>query len=117
MSSNIKIPKVCNHCNSNFIAKTTVTKFCSHRCASAAYKKRKKQNLLIETQTSEYNKSKSIDLDVIQKKEYLSISETCLLLGLSRMTIHRQIKANKLPSSKVGGRVIIKRADINNLIN
>lgn len=43
MSSNIKINRVCNFCNKDFIAKTTVTKYCSHKCASASYKKRAKE--------------------------------------------------------------------------
>lgn len=43
MSSNIKINRVCNFCNKDFIAKTTVTKYCSHKCTSASYKKRAKE--------------------------------------------------------------------------
>ena len=42
MSSNIRVPKICQHCGTEFIAKTTVTKFCTDNCAKRAYKVRKR---------------------------------------------------------------------------
>jgi len=32
MTSNIRIEKVCQYCGTKFIAKTTVTRYCSHSC-------------------------------------------------------------------------------------
>jgi hypothetical protein len=46
MSSNIRLKKVCQHCKQPYIAKTTVTKFCSLECAQRNYKKRKKEQKL-----------------------------------------------------------------------
>ena len=43
MSSNLKIEKVCEWCGSQFVARTTATAYCSHRCSSLAYKERKRQ--------------------------------------------------------------------------
>ena len=43
MSSNIRISKICQHCGQEFVAKTTVTKFCSDNCAKRNYKKRKRE--------------------------------------------------------------------------
>ncbi len=116
MSSNITIPKICQHCNSTFIAKTTVTKFCSLQCAQRAYKKNKRTEKIILAQEKEYVRSVDIDLQLIQVKEFLSIKETCLLLGISRQGLHRQIKSNVICASKIGGKVIIKRESINNLL-
>jgi len=42
MSSNIRVLRICKLCGEEFIAKTTVTKFCGDRCAKRAYKARKK---------------------------------------------------------------------------
>ena len=42
MSSNIEIERICQHCNKDFIAKTTVTRYCSDDCAKRAYKARKR---------------------------------------------------------------------------
>jgi len=42
MSSNIRINRICQQCGSEFEAKTTVTQFCSDRCAKHNYKARKR---------------------------------------------------------------------------
>ncbi len=116
MSSNITIPKICLHCGNNFIAKTTVTKYCSLKCSSQAFKFRAKKEKIKIAQENEYHKSVDIDMKLIQAKEFLSINEVCLLLGLSRMTLHRYIKSGKIHSKKIGGKVILKRKDIDKLI-
>ena len=59
MSSNIRIPKICQHCGNEFIAKTTKTQYCGDNCAKRAYKARKKKAKLqnvksIEKQRIEY---------------------------------------------------------------
>lgn len=38
MSSNIKVQRICQYCNIEFKAKTTVTKYCSHTCNSRPLK-------------------------------------------------------------------------------
>ncbi|TMI73304.1 MAG: helix-turn-helix domain-containing protein [Bacteroidetes bacterium] len=116
MSSNIQIPKICQHCNEGFIAKTTVTKFCSLHCARKAYKANKRHSKIIAAQENEYQKSSGIDLNIIQAKEYLSIKETCILLGISRMSLHRYIKKKLIKPSNLGGRIIIQRKIIDNLL-
>lgn len=111
MSSNIQIPKVCQHCGKSFIARTTVTKFCSHKCASRNYKKRKRDEKIqqvapVSMQRLEFQQEQLND------KDFLSIDETCKLLGTSRMTIYRQIKSGNINAGKIGRRTIIKRTEI-----
>lgn len=43
MSSNIQIKRVCEQCGKSFLARTTVTRFCSHKCNSRFYKLQQKQ--------------------------------------------------------------------------
>ena len=43
MSSNIKVERICEWCGKKFIAQTTVTRFCSKRCAEHSYKERLRQ--------------------------------------------------------------------------
>lgn len=114
MSSNIQIPKICQHCGNSFIARTTVTKFCSQKCASRNYKKRKrdekiKQVAPVSVQRLEFQQEQ------LNQKDYLSIDETCKLLGTSRMTIYRQIKNGNIKAGKIGRRTIIKRTEIDKL--
>ena len=94
MSSNLRIPRTCQYCNKAFIAKTTVTKYCSDGCAKRAYKKRKRdekvQRALAETKESlqTVQTDKPIHKNGFSSKEFLSISEVSDLLGVSRWTIH-----------------------------
>ncbi|WEK21677.1 MAG: hypothetical protein P0Y49_11075 [Candidatus Pedobacter colombiensis] len=43
MSSNISIKLICEYCGNDFIGKTTVTRFCSLKCNSKAYKQKTRQ--------------------------------------------------------------------------
>jgi len=110
----MRIPKICIFCGKEFIAKTTVTKFCCHPCASRYYKKRKREEQIntvepVENQRLDFQKAK------LDHKEFLSIAETCQLLGASRMTIYRQIKAGNIHAAKLGRRTIIKKSSINQI--
>lgn len=40
MSSNLKIRRICQHCGQEFVARTTVTRYCGDYCAKKAYKLR-----------------------------------------------------------------------------
>lgn len=99
-------------CGEIFIAKTTVTKYCSDNCAKRAYKKRKRQEKLQAVDTSP---SIAIPEQSIKSKDFLSIQEACVLLGTSRWTIYRMIDRKQLNAAKLGRRTIIKRTDIENL--
>jgi len=116
MSSNIRLPKICQHCGSDFIAKTTVTKYCGDNCAKRAYKIRKREEKINDTTPIAVQK-KQFNKQVLKEKEFLSIAETCNLLGASRMTIYRQIKKGNIKTIKLGRRVIIKRSEIEKLFN
>jgi len=119
MSSNIEIKKICEFCGKEFIAKTTVTRYCGHTCASLAYKQRKKQEKIInaaeQTFKQKYNAIHGLDIDEIKRKEFLSIKEAHILLGLSERTFYRLIKTGTINSTKLGKRTIIKRSEIDKL--
>ena len=114
MSSNMKIQKVCQFCGDEFIARTTVTKYCSDNCAKRAYKKRKREEKMKAVETVE-KQHVNYQETQINGKEFISIAETCQLLGASRMTIYRQIKAGNICAAKFGSRTIIKRSEIDKL--
>ncbi len=133
MSSTIKIPKFCQHCGQAFVAQTTTTRFCGHKCASRAYKQRKRE-VKVQTTLSDQIKSvtsaNSENLQSLQSlpiktgnfinlrdKEFLSVQETAILLGASRWTIQRMIQREELKAGKLGRRTIIPRSEIDNLFN
>jgi excisionase family DNA binding protein len=115
MSSNIKIKKICLHCGQEFIAKTTVTKYCSHKCNSRHYKLLAK-NKKIDKSNINTIQLKTKSIEEINAKEFLSVDETVKLLGISRSTIYRMFKSGMLPQTKIGGRTIVRRKDIDDFL-
>ena len=114
MSSNINITRICQFCGVEFTAKTTVTKHCSDPCRKRAYKARKRKEKIEKSnlQTGDIIKKPLVE---IQHKEFLSIQETCLLLGISRTSLWRTIKTGKLKVGKIGKKIIIPKNSINKL--
>jgi len=119
MSSKIQIQRICEYCGNEFTAQTTVTRFCSHKCNSRAYKLKVKE-LKVGKSNEETNQQKilsasDVQLEVIKQKDFLSIKEAYTLLGVSERTFYRLMKEGTIPATKLGGRTIIKRSVIDNL--
>lgn len=114
MSSNIRLNRICHYCGEEFIAKTTVTKYCSDKCAKYAYKKRKRQEK-IDASNKETEVSKLRPLIEIQAKEFLSITELSQILGVSRWTINRALKKGTIKAVKIGRHKFIRKDDLNEL--
>lgn len=121
MSTNIRVEKICHYCEKMFIAKTLVTKYCSHKCNSKAYKVRKKFEKLGGS-----NESKKVStvlpkpietfLGTIQEKQFLTVPEVAKLLHLSERTIYNLIKDGKLNASRLSERTTrVRRTEIDKL--
>ena len=111
MSSNIEIKKVCSYCNTYFIAKTLKTRYCSHICNRKDYKR----NLKVQSIDANNDKVKEVvekPIKVLNEKAFLSVSEVCTLLGISRRTIYRMLERGDLIAGKFGKRTVIRRIDI-----
>ena len=100
----------------SFVAKTTVTKFCGGPCAKRAYKARKR-NDKIELSKEETKQTIQQPIIQIQAKEFLTVAEASQILNLSRTTIWRLIKKERLKVSKLGNRIIIRKSDLNQLFS
>lgn len=114
MSSNIRINRICQYCGKEFVARKTTSKTCSDPCAKMLYKQKQKA-AKIEKSHIETQQLKAKPIEDLKGKEYLSVTETCKLLGVSRRTIYRIIKRAELKASKIGKRTIIKRSEIDKL--
>lgn len=124
MSSNIRIKRICQHCNKIFTAKTTVTKFCSDNCAKANYKKRQKEHKIevshIETEeqlseVKQQNKESVISAGLVVK-EMINISDLSAMTGLSERTIFRLIQDPMFPRLKIGKRLLFKKDSVMNYL-
>ena len=69
MSSNIRLEKMCHFCGVKYIAKTTVTQFCSDNCAKRAYKVRLREKK-VQDAIKEENSISSYN-SVVSQKEFL----------------------------------------------
>ncbi len=116
MSSNIKVQRICKHCGKEFTARTTTTLNCSPKCAKAAYKDKLKLGK-IDASNKETKLIKTKPIEELKAKVFLSISDTCKLVGISRRTIYRMIQRGELIIGKAGKRTIIKRSDLDKLFD
>ncbi|MCI1267904.1 MAG: helix-turn-helix domain-containing protein [Saprospiraceae bacterium] len=115
MSSKINVQRICQNCEKEFTAHTTVTRFCSNRCSSAGHKHKIKA-LKIEHSNKQTQQIKAQPIEELKAKAFLSIAETCKLIGISRRTVYRLIERGELITGKAGKRTIIRRSDLERLL-
>lgn len=115
MSSNIKIQRVCEHCDSEFTAHTTVTKFCSHSCSKKAWKKRDRDQK-INKSDQETKQKLSLPIEKIKANAYLTIPEAASLLRVSRSSIYRIIWTGALKVIKVKSKTIVSKKDLDDFL-
>lgn len=110
--SKLKIPKICPQCGKTFEAKTITTVYCSQNCINRASRAKKKQ-ALEEERTQTLLQEKAETIATIQTRPYITIAEAVVLFGISKNTMHRLIKAGKIPAINLGERLTrVSRAHI-----
>lgn len=117
MSSNIKVTRICQQCGSEFIARTTVTKTCSDKCAKKLYKAKKKAEKIKQSST-ETQAIKDKPTEEIKVKEFLTVKELSILLNCSIKTAYKIIEKGKVKAVNISKRkTLIKRSEIDKLFN
>jgi excisionase family DNA binding protein len=114
MNTKIRVQRICKYCGEEFTAKTSVTQFCSANGAKRGYKVKLRQ-AQIEKSNVETQAIRNKFVEELRAKDFLSITETCALLGLSARTVFRLLQNGRIPASKFDRRTIIKRADLEQL--
>ncbi len=110
MSSNIQITKKCQWCGKEFIARTTTTAYCSHRCSSLAYKERARQKR-VENAKTEYAKIKSGEAD-LNGLEFLTPRQAGTLLGIGWRTVYNYINQGVIKVWQLKRKTLIRRSDL-----
>jgi excisionase family DNA binding protein len=113
MSSNMLIPAKCEHCKKEFTAKTTKTRFCTLDCARDAYKDKQRKEKIAKAIEKVNTKSETrlvITHSELKEKELLTINETSQLLNITPVTLRRWIKAERIITSRLGKKHLIKRS-------
>lgn len=117
MSTNIQVQRICLYCGNDFTAKTTTTKYCSHKCNSRHYKQKVKGDK-IEASNSETKKVRTLKIDEVKAKEFLTIPELSILLGCSLRTAYRLVNNGTINSVNLAERMTrVKRSDIDVLLH
>jgi excisionase family DNA binding protein len=116
MSSNIRVQRICQYCNTEFTARTTVTKYCSDKCSKRAYKERKKL-IKVDRSNKETHNIKYKNLEEVKQKEYLTVKDAASLIGCSCKTIYRLINKGDLIAFNISERMTrIRKIDIDKLL-
>ena len=115
MSSNIKVQRICQHCGTEFTARTTVTKYCSHRCGSAANKALKRAEKVQKSNT-ETKQIKTKPIEELKAKEFLTVREVARLLNCSVRSAYYYIESGTIKAVNLGQRITrVKRSEIDKL--
>jgi excisionase family DNA binding protein len=115
MSSNIKVQRICQHCGQEFTARTTITLYCSHRCNSAAYKAKQRAGK-VEQSNTETQSIRSIPIEELKAKEFLTVREVARLLNCSVRSAYYYIESGTIKAVNLGQRITrVKRSDIDKL--
>lgn len=109
----MKIKKICEHCGLEFIAQTTVTKYCSKTCNSRAYKlniRELREKLTEATQPVPKTQSKPKEdpnsYFALKTLDYLTIKEAAALLKCDKRTVYRMVKSGSIPAANLSIRKI-----------
>ncbi len=117
MSSNIKLQRICQHCDNEFTARTTTTLYCSHRCNSAAYKAKVREGK-IEAINTETQRIKTQPIEMLKAKEFLTVRDVATLLNCSVRTVYYYIDNGNIEAINLGQRITrVKRSAIDKLFD
>lgn len=115
MSSKIKVQRICQYCEQEFTARTTVTKYCSLKCSQRAYKARKRAEKVKQSNT-ETTRIKSQPIEQLKAKEFLTVREVAQLLNCSIRSAYHYIESGTISAVNLGQRMTrVKRSEIDKL--
>ena len=115
MSSNIEVQRICQHCGNEFKARTTVTRYCSQRCASAAHKQKVRAGK-VEVSNKQTQRIKNQPIEELKAKEFLTVREVAQLLNCSIRTAYYYIDSGTIKAVNLGQRITrVKRSEIDKL--
>lgn len=108
MSSNMRIPKTCDFCQKEFMARKTTSKTCSDGCAKRLYKLNQRNKKIQQASDENRNKRSSDgfkpidDIQAFQLREVLDLKQAASYLQISPLTLRRWVLSGKIASQKIG---------------
>lgn len=115
MSSKIEVQRICQYCGNEFTARTTVTRFCSNNCSSAAHKQKVRAGK-VEQSNRQTQQIKTQPIEELKAKEFLTVREVARLLNCSVRSAYYYIESGTIKAVNLGQRITrVKRSDIDKL--
>ena len=115
MSSNFTVNRICIQCGNVFVAKTTVTKFCSKLCTKRNSKQRKRETGMASMNEAVKKVLEAKDPDPTSG-EFLNVKAAARLLKASDKMIYHLINIGKLNAINLSKRkTLVYRMDIDKL--
>lgn len=108
MGNKVRIERICEFCGKTFIAKTCKTRFCCKACNDKYYKEliRSDRYNAVTKEVKEEKKKRirlAVDeLEVIQAREFISLKQLAIYLGVSRKSIYTYMRIYEIPFSQIG---------------
>jgi excisionase family DNA binding protein len=112
----MRLNRVCQHCQQEFIAKTMLTRYCSHVCNRKAYKQAKREEKL-KSAIDDVSVQSIISPTVIswrtlEEKPLLNLKEAGQLLNISPLTLRRWLKEGEICSKRKGKKHLFDKQDL-----
>ena len=107
MGNKVRIERICEFCGKTFIAKTYKTRFCCKACNDKYYKELiRSDRYNAVTKEVKAEKKKRIrmavdELEVIQAREFISLKQLAIYLGVSRKSIYTYMRIYEIPFSQI----------------
>ncbi len=115
MSSNFTVNRICIQCGSVFVAKTTVTRYCSKLCAKR-YNKQIKRDSSMASMNEAVKKVLEVNDPDLISGEFLNVRSAAKLLKASDKMIYHLINIGKLTAVNLSKRkTLLYRKDIDRL--
>ena len=122
MSSNIRLKKTCQYCRQQFIAQTTVTKYCSLNCAQRNYKKRLRESKITKSilennqainghPPGPFEKQQRLSQNRLHQ-DWINITDVSELIGIAERTLYRLMKDEAFPKLKIGRRLLFNKQEV-----
>lgn len=112
MGSYLRVQKACQNCGESFIAKRTITRFCSKKCADAERKAKRRGLQIKNAEIVDINKPYLNSSPIINYKEILSLQEAADYMGVGKTTAYRYCVEKKLRCVKINRKIFIRKEDI-----
>lgn len=111
--------KTCEWCGKTYYAQKITTSYCSHSCASRAYKARKRtevmarfvaENPIVQNKDPVQSTKSSVSgVDVMTPRV------AAAYLGIGKTTLYRYIEGGKIKVLKLSGKTLIRRSDLDDM--